>query len=228
MTKRKSERAPTKKKKTTGSRPVARSSSSSLSRSLYADYAIWEKTRRPKWHPVKKMRYVFFRMISGTTVSDALKEIRWTPSAFWSLIDAKRNDVFRDEFLRAKRLQGRAFADSVVMIAEGRDAITRASVRKMHRLIEKGMQRAKREKNALGAKAIIEGLLSQIDFNDHRILGRNKLQMDAAKWIAKTSHPAEFSDTSKIALGGAGSETPTELPPLLIQFVGPDGKVIKP
>lgn len=218
----------TKRKTKSTARDHRAARSSTSSRSLYADYVIWEKKSRPKWHPVKKMRYVFFRMIDGVTISDAIKEIRWQSSEFWALIDRERNDVFRDEFLRVKKLQGRAFADSVVMIAEGRDRTTKMSVKTMRNLVKKGLHRARRQKNLIGAKMVIESLLAQIDHNEHRILGRNKLQMDAAKWIAKTSNPAEFSETSKLSLGSPPDGEGKEQAPLRIQFIGPDGKVVKP
>ena len=56
--------------------PMDEKSASGLARSIYADFSIWRKKKSaPKWHPVKKMRYVFFRMIDGCTIQDAIKEM---------------------------------------------------------------------------------------------------------------------------------------------------------
>jgi hypothetical protein len=50
-------------------------------KSIYVDYKVWKNRKRaPDWHPVKKMRYVFFRMIDGITITDALREIKWNAS----------------------------------------------------------------------------------------------------------------------------------------------------
>lgn len=199
-------------------------------RSVYADYEIWTSRKRPKWHPIKKMRYVFFRMISGCTITDALAEIRWTPSEFWYLLDLKRDGPFQVEYANAKKYQARAFADSVMLVAEGRDSITHANVSAMRRLVRKGLRRAGKMKNRTAMRALVESLLGRLDLNDQKIISRNKLQIDGAKWMAKTASPTEFGDTSKMTLGGIPdpSGKTGDAPTLRIQFVGPDGKVVKP
>lgn len=200
-----------------------------IASSLYVDFTIWmDRKKKPSWHPVKKMRYVFFRMIHGVTITDALKEIRWSPSEFWHLIDLKRNDPFRQEYNRAKILQGRAIGDSVVSIAEGRDVLTKRSVTKMQKTIKKYLIRAGKQKTTTAARAVIESLLGKLDENGRNVINRNKVQIDAAKWLAKSVNPGEFSDSSKLSLGGLSPGDGDAVAPIIIQFIGPDGSVVEP
>ncbi|HEX7072258.1 MAG TPA: hypothetical protein VF190_15705 [Rhodothermales bacterium] len=196
-------------------------------KSVYADFTVWTSKTKPDWHPVKKMRYVFFRMISGVTITDALKEIRWSPSEFWHLIDQKQNDPFHREYLRAKTLQGRAIGDSVLAIAEGRDPTTKKSLRKLKKLIDRGLRRAGKAKTRLAAKAVVESLLAQLSEHDAKIVARNKVQIDAAKWLSARVNPLEYSDKASLSLVGTpdGSGAPTAIQ---IQFVAPDGSVVVP
>lgn len=205
-------------------------SSSDLARSIYADFTIWEdRKKKPKWHPVKKMRYVFFRMIDGITIRDALREIKWQASEFWHLVDLERNAPFRLEYKQARMLQGRSFADSVMEIAEGRDTITKRSLTKTRKLITKALARASKQKSPLAAKAIIERLLNDLNENDAKIIARNKVQIDAAKWLAKSANPNEFNEKTSLALNGGliGEGGTEEERPIRIQFIGPDGSVVE-
>ncbi len=203
-------------KTTTKEKSSASSATRSASSTIYRDFTRWDSKKRPKWHPVKKMRYVFYRMIGGCTVTDALAEIRWNASEFWHLVDLKRHAPFREEYKRAKILQGRAFADSVVSVAEGRDRTTRRTVKKLDAFIQKGLRRAGRQKSSLAAKAMLESLLARIDANEHGIIARNKLQIDSAKWMAKTANPQEFSEQTKMSLrwesGATRMNTPSMNP----------------
>lgn len=205
----------------TQSRPSAATRASTV----YKEFVVWESKKTPAWHPIKKMRYVFYRMIGGRTVMDAIEEIHWNAAEFWHLVDLKRHGPFRLEYKRAKVLQGRAFADAVHTIAEGRDPISRRSLRRLEKIIATALQKTGRQKSAFAVKAILDGMLSTIDANDKGIIARNKLQMDAAKWIAKSAAPNEFGDKSAVALSGAG-EGAKDSRPISIQFVGPDGKVV--
>jgi 5-carboxymethyl-2-hydroxymuconate isomerase len=210
-------------------RNASRHSADTRASTVYKDFIVYDKSKAPLWHPIKKMRYVFFRMIGGTTVTDALAEIKWNASEFWHLVDLKRHSVFREEYKRAKLLQGRAFADAVHTIAEGRDPISRRALRRLEKIVARALGKAGRQKSSLAVKAIMDGILSTIDVNDKGIVARNKLQMDAAKWIAKTANPSEFGDKSAVALGAPDGEgNVSKSLPLVIQFVGPDGKVVMP
>jgi hypothetical protein len=219
------------KAKKSSVRKKSASAAASRAGTVYKDFERYSSSRRPKWHPVKMMRYVFFRMIGGCTITDALEEIHWNATEFWHLVDKKHQGPFAIEYRRAKMLQGRAFADQVVTIAEGRDVISRRAVHRLEKILAKALRKAGRQKSALAAKAIMESVLSSIDATDKTIIARNRLQMDAAKWIATTSNPQEFSQKSTVALGGTAAVsddgTVADTRPLVIQFVGPDGKVVK-
>lgn len=201
-------------------------SNGSSSSTVYKDFVVWTSAKSPPWHPVRKMRYIFFRMIAGLTVTDALAEIHWSASEFWHLVDLKRHGPFRVEYKRAKTLQGRAFADSVVTIAEGRDRITRRHMKRIDRLVARAMRKIAKNKSKVAQKILFAQLMADLREHDKIIMSRNKLQIDGAKWIAKTANPAEFSEQSKVSLGAPPGEGETAQRPLLIQFMGPDGKVV--
>lgn len=192
----------------------------------YREFAIYSGKKSPSWHPIKKMRYVFWRMIAGLTVADALREIHWHESDFWHLVDLKRKAPFREEYKRAKILQSRAFSDSVVAVAEGRDAITRAHTKRIRVLIRRAMKRTRGMKNRSILRVIVANMMRDVSKHDAQILGRNRLQMEAAKWIAKMANPAEFGDRASLALGAPDGEGDNVLKPIQVQFVGPDGKVV--
>jgi len=172
------------------------------------------------------MRYVFWRMASGVVIADSLREIFWNASEFWHLVDQKRKgSPFQLEYKRAKTLQSRALVDSVLVIAEGRDPITRRALRRTKRLIKKAMAKSRGQKSVLLQKTIVQELLHSVSEHEKAILGRNKLQIEAAKWIAAKHSPVEYGEKSTLSLGTAGEGD--ELEPIQIQFVGPDGKVAK-
>jgi hypothetical protein len=198
-------------------------------KSVYSEFSRWQKRTPPPWHPVKKMRYVFFRMIAGCTITDALREISFMPSEFWFLIDIKKKTPFLEEYKRAKQLQGRSLGDAVVIIAEGRDSVTRLHRKRTDKIIAKAMHRIARSKSSIKSKMIFSSLMSDLREHDKIIMTRNKLQVDSTKWLAEKVNPAEFGPQTKMSLSGvsASPNNPDEeQKPIVIQFVGPDGKAV--
>lgn len=172
------------------------------------------------------MRYVFWRMQSGCTVTDAVRELHWHEGEFWNIVDLKRHAPYREEFKRAKILQSRALADSVIAIAEGRDAISRKEKKRIEKIIDKATKKMARQKSGLAQKAILAQMLGDLREMDKIVMSRNKLQIEAVKWHAKTANPGEFGEKSTLAVGqpdGEGNATPR---PIMVQFIGPDGKVV--
>jgi hypothetical protein len=197
-----------------------------VTKSVYHDFVIRRSRRAPKWHPVKKMRYVFFRMIGGATVTDALREIHWPASEFWYLLDLKRESPFQEEYTRAKKLQGRAFGDTVAIIAEGRDIVTKRGKIVAKKLVLKALRHAGKTKSKSAMRTILNNMMASLDYNEAKVLNRNKVQIDAAKWIAKAVNPGEFGDKSSLALGTPDGSGGAIAKPITIQFIGPDGKVV--
>lgn len=194
--------------------------------SVYASFTRWRSRETPPWHPVRKMRYVFFRMIAGATVTDALAEIHWQPAEFWHLIDLKADTHFSAEYYRAKRLQGRAIADSIIVIAEGRDEITKRGLKELRKEIKRELRKAGKTKSRSAIRAIVANLMASADVNGLRALTRNKIQIESAKWLAKAVNPAEFGDKSTLAVGAPDGAGSADARPIQVQFVGPDGKVV--
>lgn len=203
----------------------------SVASTVYKDFALWTSKKAPPWHPIKKMRYVFWRMIAGCTVTDALEELHWSGAEFWHLVDLKnkKHDVFREEYVRAKRLQGRAFADQVVLIGEGRDPLSRQKKAEQKELIDRAMKKIAKQKSMVAAQMLLTQLLDDLSNRDKSLISRNRLQIDSAKWIASKHNPAEYGDSSRVALGlpdGGGEGDASRA--LIIQFVAPDGRVVDP
>lgn len=193
----------------------------------YEFTSIWDSPKTPGWHPVRKMRYVFWRMMSSCTITDAIREIHWHEMEFWNLIDLKRHGPFREEYKRAKMLQGRSLADSVQIIAEGRDRITRKHARVTKKIIDRAIKKIGRQKSDLARKLITAELLSDLRERDKIIITRNKLQIDAAKWIAEKVNPTEYASKSTVSLAGTDGEAGIPARPIAIQFIGRDGKAVE-
>lgn len=198
----------------------------SVSGDVYGSFEIWEAKRAPQWHAIKKMRYVFWRMMTGQTVTDAIRELHWEARAFWREIDLDRDGKhpFKEEYSQAKLLQSRAMADAVITIAEGRDAITRKSLRATRRVIERSLRKISRTTNKLTSKMLLQQLLADLRERDKIVITRNKLQIDATKWFAAKANPNEFADKSSLGLGGLPHGDGDNVTAITIGFVGPDGK----
>lgn len=196
-------------------------------KSVYAEFRRWKSREKPQWHPVRKMRYVFFRMIAGATITDALREIRWPPSEFWYMIDLKKETPFREEYIRAKLLQGRAMGDATIVIAEGRDSVSRAEKKRMQKVVDRATRRMNGTKSKTFRKMLMAQLLADLREIDKIVMSRNKLQIDSTKWLAAKVNPAEFGDKSTLAVGSPDGNGSAEARPIQVQFVGPDGKVVK-
>jgi hypothetical protein len=173
------------------------------------------------------MRYVFWRMMNGTTTTDALREIHWNMRSFWTLIDINREGrhPFKEEYSYAKLLQSRSLADSVIIISEGRDRISNRAKKELRRLIARAVKQSNGKKTML--PMLMNALMENASSQRRDVLARNKLQVEAAKWFAAKANPNEFAEKSSVGLSGLphgdGSNTPSAIQ---IAFVGPDGKEV--
>lgn len=189
---------------------------------VYRGFTQWKSKKTPPWHPVKKMRYVFWRMMHGDVILDALKQIHWDPREFWPLV----NDSFLDEYKVAKQWQSRALADTVKIIAEGRDPITKKSVKKTLRIIKLAMKKIHREKSRFGQRMALQQLLNDLREHDKVVMTRNKMQIDAAKWIASKGNPGEFGERTHLGIHGFPAGTGETNTPIAITFIAPDGSEV--
>lgn len=158
---------------------------------------------------------------------DALREIHWSMPEFWNLVDSARVDnPFQREYDRARKIQARAFSDQIVRIAEGRDHISKANAR----IIKKTLQRMAKSAVESPKKSImlkiIAAMNDRVMMNRKDVIARNRLQIEAAKWIAKAGNPLEFSEKNSLALTTPDGLTTAPVP-IAIQFIGPDGKAVK-
>lgn len=175
------------------------------------------------------MRYVFWRMMKGEVITDAIREIHWDPRDFWRLVDIEREGKhpFKEEYSQAKILQSRAIADSIIIIAEGRDRTTRKQIRRVEKIVDRAMRKINRTKSAFERKMLMVQLLGDLREHDKIVMTRNKMQMDAAKWFAAKVNPNEFADQSKLGLGGlplpGDGDKATAV---TIAFIAPDGSEV--
>lgn len=194
---------------------------------VYRSFVVWKSKAKPKWHSIQKMRYVFWRMMSGKTITDAVREIHWTPREFWRAIDIERDEKhpFREEYDIAKLLQSRAIADSVLIIAEARDANSRRRMKQITKLVRRALVGTKGSKAM--ASMIAKSVAETLGMHEKDLIARNKLQIDAAKWFAAKTNPNEFADKSSIGLGGLPhTGDGAKVGAIEIAFVGADGKEI--
>lgn len=190
---------------------------------VYRAFKRWKSKTAPSWHPVKKTRYIFWRMTNGLTITDALREIHWNPRDFWTLVDPD----FIDEYRAAKILQSRAMADAVITIAEGRDAVSRKMRRSLEKRITVAIKRAKSNK-ALAAM-VLRSVTESIANNHKDVIARNKLQIDSAKWHAAKSNPNEFGERASLGLSNfpfSGTGDGQTADAFSVVFVAPDGSEI--
>ncbi len=173
------------------------------------------------------MRYVFWRMMDGATVTDAIRELHWRPREFWNLVDLHRagKHPFKEEFRRAQVIQSRSFADSVHIIAEGRDRVSRGSRKRAEKMIKRALGTTKATK---AIPSVVRMLSESLSLHQKDVMTRNKMQIDAAKWLAKTGNPAEYGEKQQLGIGGvsATGHPNDSAPAIVISFVGPDGDVV--
>lgn len=195
-------------------------------RAAVAYDAILDGEHAPKWSHVKQVRYVFWRMANGGLATDALRELCLDPQVFWNFVDKKQNaTIFAKEYERAKILQARAIADSVQIIAEGRDRVSSAYMADLEKRIRRVLRRSRRKPRAIVLRNIIQFLQNDLGARERTILGRNKLQVDAAKWMAKTVDPLHYSDRMDHTIS-----SPDGVPSasVVVQFVDAKGKSVSP
>lgn len=179
----------------------------------------------PKWNHFKQVDYVFWRMAHGITVFDALKELALDPIIFWRIVDGKRATPFTEKYERAKILQARAFADRVNLIAEGRDEISSNYLKTLNRRIRQIMKR--HQKNRADAIREFIGIMKyDVTDRERSLIARNKLQIEAAKWIARIADPTHYHDKvdHSIAAPTDGSGEPIGI---TVQFVDANNQKMK-
>lgn len=183
--------------------------------------------RARKWDREAIIRFVCDKMCLGYTISEVVDKIQ-LPGGFLHLIEDCESDhsVKSQELLilyrKAKREQALRWAESTSEIATGRDRYSREMQRKMDRILRKELRRALRrhgKKSGLDTVARILEARSGIKELDRNLIARNKLMMDAHKWLASVTDAAYRTSTNNIiapASGGDGKATE-----FIVKFVKP-------
>jgi hypothetical protein len=155
------------------------------------------------------------RVSHGEFVTDVLKDLKISAPAFYEWVDAEKHPARAKAYARAKVAQSVAIADEIQAIADGEDRLTlRRRV-----AIEKYARQLKRERVPQGIAAkLLRGL-------EQNLINRNRLQVDARKWYARSLNPKEFGDKVDMTSGGEPMKPANTVN---VQFVGPDGAVVKP
>jgi hypothetical protein len=139
-----------------------------------------------KWNRDKVVRYVCECYGAGELLSDILYRIKLHRSLFFAWRAA--SPEYSDLWAVAERDSADAQRDYVKRVSEGRDRITLAEKRKLAELIE-GL--AKNKKRTKSGNLIGFGLVQELEKS---LRARNALQIDAAKWYAKTTDPSKFGE----------------------------------
>lgn len=162
-----------------------------------------------KWDYAKVAQYICEQIAQRKTVRMVCKKIgidEWTARAIL------RRPEFAPLYAQARVHQAQRFAEFAQEVADGTDSVSRKRLKK----IESLHRQLKRTKNPIARDLIRD--------QEHILIQRNRLQLDAAKWLAKVTDPDKFGDKTTTSL-----TTPDGGPAISIgvQFVNPDGKVVK-
>lgn len=120
-----------------------------------------------------------------------------------------QDEEFAKGYEQAKVWQARAIANEIQEIADGRDARTQKTLS----AIEVYARQLRREK--------VPGWQQRIRELEKNLIARNRLQVDARKWYARSLNPKEFGE--KIDMTSDGQQLPAA-PPMQIEFVNAKGK----
>jgi hypothetical protein len=190
----------------------------------------WNRTgmttgRPKKWDRDAVVRFFCAKMSEGHTIGEIQRKIGY-PS-FLSMIDELESDKGADStqllvlYRRARREQARSWAESTSEIATGRDPFSRQMIRKMDRILKKELRRALRrggKKSALDMVARILEARSGIKELDKNLIARNRLMIDANKWLAGVTDPAYRNTTTNVIATPSGEGEKTEF---IVKFIKP-------
>lgn len=219
MTAKKTPAKTTTKKKTA---PVKRKSASD--RAKLAGIAMDEEEKIPsltvrikkkgkrgrpkKWDYDKLVTYVCEKISGGKLVSDVCGRIGIRTTTFWNIVET--TDTYKVLYAQARKREAESMKIYAQKVAEGRDWIT---IRERKRIAK-----IRKDKKSLSS-------MMHANFRENNIIQRNRLQLDAAKWIAKVTDPEKFGDRSSLSLNGGNDGEPVAV---TLRFVDAKGKTVTP
>lgn len=165
--------------------------------------------RPQKWHRDKLMAYVCEKISEGRLVSDVCRKIGIKVPRFWEI--ARSTEIYRSLYAQARKDEAEQMRVYAQKVAEGRDWITLRERKRIETF------RKKNKRNP--ASNIIASA------RESNILGRNRLQLDAAKWIAKVTDPEKFGDKQSLSVGG---QQTGDAIGITLRFVDAKGKSVTP
>lgn len=168
-----------------------------------------KRGRPKKWDYDKLVSYVCDKISDGKLVSDVCNRIGIRVSTFWTICD--QTETYKNLYARARKREAEQMKVYAQKVAEGRDWIT---IREKKRIDK--FRRTNRKYLSTGQIA---------STRENNILGRNRLQLDAAKWIAKVTDPERFGDKQSLSVGGEISGDPVAI---TLRFVDANGRQVKP
>jgi hypothetical protein len=154
--------------------------------------------------------YVCDKIGQGQLVSDVCHRIGIRVPDFWRI--AQSTEGYAKLYARSRKEEAEQMRIYAQKVAEGRDRISLKRQKHLRRLEE----RLRKTKNPF-----VKDLIRD---EQHLLLQRNRLQFDAARWIAKVTDPDKFGDKSTTSLTSPDGAAPITIG---VQFVNPDGKVVK-
>lgn len=161
---------------------------------------------RPKIQEV-----IIERMIQGELVIHICEDIGISQWTLYNMIDT--DEAFAKSYARARRLQSHAIAQNIQDLSDGLDPIS-LKKRQSIEIYAKQLQ-----KNG------VKDWRKRIKDLERNLIARNRLQVDARKWYAKTLNPATYGDKVDVTSGDKPLEPSSNSNnSLTVQFVRPDGK----
>jgi hypothetical protein len=183
-----------------------------------------------QWDQRLLCRYMFRGLVTGHSEHELLEAVGADYPFFIKVVKA---EFLEDELKIARRMHARALASRTVEVARGRDPVSREIAAHIDRVLQNEIRRAVRKykKHRDGIKLAFElmGTRREIKELDRNLIARNKLMMDADRWIAKTGDPESYGERSTLGLQGGMGPTDDGVPfSMTVQFIDPSGIKIDP
>lgn len=171
---------------------------------------------RPREHDRETLaQEIVDRMCRGELVRDICADLGLTPETpfKWTQEDL----VFRKAYHSARICQAHAFAERILLIADGTDELSLTWRRAIERLGEE-LERENDENIKAGGKAVhenIQGLLRTLEANR---IQRDKLRVTALMWYTSKLAPKIYGDKLDLTSGGEALK-PAQT--MVVQFIAP-------
>lgn len=207
-------------------RPVTARDRQALRETEHTNRFGMTKGRARKWNPQKLVDYVCERMEGGETVTDILRSIHVAPNTFYTIVEYDVDDKSQlsVQYRRARRKQAAAYSDAARKISEGNDPLSQRHNKKIQRIHDRLVRRALRKGtiSPTFAKQLLREAKSTVRELDRNLIARNKLQMEAARWLASVTDRETYGPKADHSFSASPDGGANLVPTLTVRFIAPE------